>query len=319
MPAVGQAACQKVVLEVVGDLLVHDDRAQRHVPARQALGAGHDVGHDAVVLGSEPLAGAPEAAHHLVGDHQDAVLVEQRPQAGVVAVGRNQQAVAAGDAFEQHRGDGMRPLHLNDFLDVGNAAVFPGFGGAAHGRAVHVRVEHPHDARHPRPHRPAARVARRAHTAHRRAVIAAVAGNDLVASSKQLRHLDGVLVGLRAAQREEALGEAGHLGQLLAQRGPHVGGKARPGEAHGIDLILDRLQDLRMLVPDVDVDQLAGKIEPGVAVAVEEVAAFTADHVNRVERGLGAPRKQGVVAVVLDHLLAVWVCFRHGPPPVVAL
>ena len=43
-------------------------------PRRDALGHADDVGLDAVVLDGEHLAGAAEAALHLVGDEQDPVL-----------------------------------------------------------------------------------------------------------------------------------------------------------------------------------------------------------------------------------------------------
>ena len=62
-------------LEGVGDLGAGDEGAQRPAVG-DALGHGHDVRHDAEVLDGEQLAGAPEAALHLVGDEQDALLVE---------------------------------------------------------------------------------------------------------------------------------------------------------------------------------------------------------------------------------------------------
>ena len=52
-----------------------DEGAQRPAVG-DALGHGHDVGLDAEVLDGEQLAGAPEAALHLVGDEQDALVVE---------------------------------------------------------------------------------------------------------------------------------------------------------------------------------------------------------------------------------------------------
>ena len=57
---------------------VHDVRAtgegrERHA-AGDALGGGDEVGHDALVVGGEPVAGAAEPGLHLVGDEQDALL-----------------------------------------------------------------------------------------------------------------------------------------------------------------------------------------------------------------------------------------------------
>ena len=57
------------------DLVVVERRAERHVPAAEALGDRHHVGHDAVVFERPPCATSPGAAHHLVGDHQNAMAV----------------------------------------------------------------------------------------------------------------------------------------------------------------------------------------------------------------------------------------------------
>ena len=58
---------------LVVELAASAERGERE-PAGDALGHADDVGLDAVVLDGEHLAGAAEAALHLVGDEQDAVL-----------------------------------------------------------------------------------------------------------------------------------------------------------------------------------------------------------------------------------------------------
>ena len=63
----------------VHDLGAAAHRRQRHA-AGQALGQRHQVGHDAVVLHREHLAGAGEAGLDLVGDQHDAVLVADLAQ-----------------------------------------------------------------------------------------------------------------------------------------------------------------------------------------------------------------------------------------------
>ena len=73
----------------------------------------------------EPLAGAAEARHHLVGDHQDAVLVAERAHALQVAVGRNEDAVGAGHRLEDERRDRLRPFELDDLLEVRAATARP--------------------------------------------------------------------------------------------------------------------------------------------------------------------------------------------------
>jgi hypothetical protein len=96
MAVVGEAAVEHLVLEVIGDL--------RRMPTAPS-GTYALVSPFAIVMSRarpssdrrEPLAGAAEAGHHLVADHQDAVLVAQRAHALQVAVGRHEDAVGAGD------------------------------------------------------------------------------------------------------------------------------------------------------------------------------------------------------------------------------
>ena len=58
---------------LVVELAAGAERGEREA-AGDALGHADDVGLDAVVIDGEHLAGAAEAALHLVGDEQDAVL-----------------------------------------------------------------------------------------------------------------------------------------------------------------------------------------------------------------------------------------------------
>src|ERR1700761_3361587 len=75
MAAIGEATPQHVSFEIVRDLARYDNCAQRHVAAGETLGASDQVGFDAVMLGGKPTAGAAKAAHHLIVDDQDAVLI----------------------------------------------------------------------------------------------------------------------------------------------------------------------------------------------------------------------------------------------------
>ena len=72
--------------------------------------------------------------------------------------------------------------------------------------------------------RPAARVAGQRHRPHRRAVVRAVAGEDLVAAGVVAGELDRVLDRLGAAEREEDLVDvAGQdLGELRPRAGPRI-------------------------------------------------------------------------------------------------
>ena len=99
MAAVGVAVAEHLVralaeerlLDPVGD----DDGAHRHVPRGQALGAGHDVRHDAEALAAEIGAEAAEAADDLVRDQQHVVLAAQLLHPRPEAVGRRDDAAGA--------------------------------------------------------------------------------------------------------------------------------------------------------------------------------------------------------------------------------
>ena len=143
-------------------------------------------------------AGAAEPAHHLVGNHEDAVLVAQCADALHVAVRRNEDPVGAGDRFENERRDRLRPLELDDFLEIAQrflGRIPPAFDAV-------IRVEHVHEARQRRL-APAPRLAGRGDRRGRAAVIRAIAGQDLLPAGERARDLEGVFVGLGAAVREE--------------------------------------------------------------------------------------------------------------------
>ena len=96
------------------------------------------------------------------------------------------------------------------------------------------------------------------HGAVRRAVVRAIPRDDLVPPRHEARELDGVLVRFGAAVREE-----GHLevtrrdfGQQACERGARLGGHGRADRAELLRLLLDRRDDLRVLVPDGDIDEL---------------------------------------------------------------
>src|SRR5690606_30172557 len=72
---VGESAWEGAILECLVNLFRDDNAAQRNVTRVDALGEGHEVWRHAKALVGEPLAGAAEANHDLVADHQNAVLV----------------------------------------------------------------------------------------------------------------------------------------------------------------------------------------------------------------------------------------------------
>src|SRR5581483_9872845 len=106
--------------------------------------------------------------------------------------------------------------------------------------------------------RPAARVAGERERAGGRAVVAAVARDDLVAARVPAGEADRVLVRLGAAVREEGHVQVArrHLGDEAGERRTRLGRHRRADGAELVRLLLDRGYDLRMLVPDRDVDEL---------------------------------------------------------------
>ena len=82
-----EGAAEAAGLGGIHDLGATGDAGQRQA-ARDALGAEHQVGHEAEVLAGEVRAGAGHAALDLVGDEDDAVGGAPLLQSGQVAVGR---------------------------------------------------------------------------------------------------------------------------------------------------------------------------------------------------------------------------------------
>ena len=141
----------------------------------------------------------PKPAHHFVANHEDAVLVAELAHALEVAVRRHEHAVGARHRFENERGNGLRAFELDDLLERRQASI----GRVPAPFDAVVRIEKMDHARHPRFVGPAPGIAGQRAGAGGRAVIRAVAREDLVASGGQPRELDRVFVRLGAAVGEE--------------------------------------------------------------------------------------------------------------------
>ena len=247
--------------------------------------------------------GAPEAGHHLVGDHEDPVPVADLAHALQVPVGRDEDAVRAGHRLEDEGRDGLRPLELDDLLEVRECLLArcpvprampwygsvtrmtPGMpGSAAQRRGSPVRLIAPAVA----------------------AVVAAVAGEDLVTPGEEARDLDRVLVRLRAAIREEEGVDVARrdLGQLRAQPRPRLGGHERVRVGERLCLLLDGGDHLRVAVADVRAHQLAVEVQEALPLRRPEVAALGPGDGDRVDLRLGAPFEEGVPLRESDHLVA---------------
>ena len=74
-------------------------------------------------------------------------------------------------------------------------------------------------------------------------------------------------------------------------------------------LILNRLDDLGVLVADIDVDQLRGEVEELVAVVIPEVAALGGRNAHRLQGLLSTPGMEDVFAIhVVDGLAVGGIC-----------
>src|SRR4051812_222451 len=102
------------------------------------------------MIGGEPAAGPAEATHDFVADEENAVTIADRAQALQVTVGRNDDAVRAGDGFNENRGDGVAAFVSDRFLDLVEASLHElriAVAVAIEMAAVFVRIEEAHDAR----------------------------------------------------------------------------------------------------------------------------------------------------------------------------
>ena len=307
---VGEPAGVGTVVEGGGDLRGDDDAAERHVAGVDPLREGDEVGDDAPPVDGEPLAAPAEAGHDLVGDHDDAVLVADLADPGEVAVRGRDHPVGADDGLQDDRSDVLRALGGDGVAQVRQRALaLLLLGLGVEGAAVEVGAPEAHHPGHAGLGGPPAGLAGERDRAGGGPVIAAVGGEDLVPAGVHPGHPQRVLVGLGAAVGEEDLGQVagGALGDHPGGLRAHVvgGGRRDGGQARG--LLLDGGDHPRVLVPDVDVHQLAGEVEiPPPGVVGDVAAAGRHDH-RRVDLRLGRPGVEDVGAVVAAGLLV-----RHG-------
>ena len=130
-----------------------------------------------------------------------------------------------------------------------------------------------------------------------RTVVAAVGRQDLVATRVQPGHSHRVLVGLGAAVGEEDLVRATPGACAADRRRRLAAGVVREHRRHHaqlVGLVLDRLDEPRVLVAQVQVDQLRGEVEVAVAVVVPEPCALAAGDRHRSDVCLGRPRVEHV-------------------------
>src|SRR5207249_9414179 len=120
---------------------------------------------------------------------------------------------------------------------------------------------------------PAPWIAGEHHAAGRRAVIRTVARENLVASRRQARQLDRVLVRLGAAVGEEEDVDVARrdLGELRAEARARLGRHERVRVRERLDLLLDGPDDALVAVADVHAHQLAVEIDEPLSFGRPEV------------------------------------------------
>ncbi len=315
MARVGEPAGEELSTYPVRNVPPEDHRPERDVSRVDALRHRDDVRDDVPVLTRKPAAGSAESRHHLVEDEQDPVPVAHVPNRLEVAVGGRDDSVRSGHGLQEDRCDGLRTFVLEDLLEMRGARADRARIGVPGRTAVRVRIEHADDAGHPRLVRPAARVARQGDSAERRAVVGAIPRDDLVSPRIQARELDRVLVGLGPRVRQERHGEVArrHLGQKASEPRSGLVRHRRPDRAEPVRLLLDRGDDLRVLMSDVDVHELRREVEIALPVVIPEVAPLRPGNRDRVDRVLHRPGVEDELLRVGDDLRAqVRVRFDDG-------
>ena len=135
-------------------------------------------------------------------------------------------------------------------------------------------------------------------------MVAAVHREHLALAGEDARHPDGVLDRVGAAVGEEDLVQIpwGNLCDAAAELAANIVGEGRCDRREATSLLLDSRNEVRMLVAQVEVDQLTREVEVGVALVVPERGAFAPRDRQWIDQRLRAPRVEHVAAIVGAHL-----------------
>ena len=264
-------------VERLEDLVSDDCRAERHVSAGDALGEGDDVRAHAPVLMREHATGAAKAGDHLVENQQHAVAIADLAYAREIVVGRDQDAAARDDRLHDEGPDALDAFAEDRPLERGCAVGMVPVGvrrlGEDESGDERLVAELPLG------------LAGRAECAERIAVVAPIAGDDLVAPRVPClrvvlaHHLEGHLVRFGTAIREVGL-------RRIPEELDELRGKADGGlvaHRHGRErelrhLLAGDLCELLASVPDVYAPDARHRVEPAPAVGIDEEAAFAPLH-----------------------------------------
>jgi hypothetical protein len=109
---------EDVVLEMIGNLTSHANRAECYIRARESFRHRDQIRHNFPVVDREPFASAPETGHHFVGDQKNAVLVAKITQALQISVRRDENAVRACNWFDDQRSDRLSSFKLDHLFST---------------------------------------------------------------------------------------------------------------------------------------------------------------------------------------------------------
>ena len=242
---------------------------------------------DVEVLHREHPPGAPEPGLHLVRDEDDPVLVADPAQTLDELRRRRQEPALALLRLEHDRGDVIAPRRESRTSARARRAR------SSRRAAIRVRVRRPVDLGRERPEARLVRMRLRRHRQrHQRAAVErAVERDDALAPRVQARELDRVLDRLGAgveergarlaADRDERAEPLGELHVALVRHHGEI------GVEEAIGLLGDRLDDARVVVPDVRHADAADEVDERVAVDVRDRRARARDR-RRSARGRSA-------------------------------
>ncbi len=310
----------------LGHAVGDHDAADRLIARGQALGDGHQVGLEVVILRSEPGAEAAESGDDLVDDQQDAALGADALDLRPIAVRRDDYAAGALDGFGDEGGD----VALADFVDlalerlrglaaelgrihVGCAAEVVGLFDVldAGDREVALGMHGLHAAQ--------------AGAGHGAAVIGVIARNDhlLVGLAQQLpvvaHHAQHGVVGVRAGAGEEHVVHVRRrdFGQQLRQLDGRRVAALEEVVVVGqfLHLPVGGFRQFLAAVADVDAPQAGHAVQDLVAVGVPQIAAFRARDDARalgVEFAVVGERMQMVGGVEALPVGSGALCLTHN-------
>ena len=118
-----QSAVEHVLVEMRGDAFAHRHGAERQICRRQPLGHRDHVRHDLPLIDSEPASCAPQPAHDLITNQENAIGIADRAQTLEISVGRNDQSIGSRDCLDEHGRDRVWAFVGDDLFDFGKTAA----------------------------------------------------------------------------------------------------------------------------------------------------------------------------------------------------